>query len=286
MSDATTQVFTLVPACLAFARGELLPRLGRAAAPRSEELLVEGRRPTAEERLRPFAAALGVVCDAAAATALLAADPGRGSALPALATAAFEAALDLQLLDADPSGERVRQALAFDLILRLSAADKLAAFRARAPRPATTTFAVSAEERARLEAVVREVWGFTRKGTPRHPEHWSGLRPSQRLETLSLARPDVSLKLEELYREGYFLAAAARATPTDSPADAGPEAAERRRSTAWHRLFVYELLLVSAATCATVVDARPASPELATLFTRLAEEPSERCLRVAFAEVP
>lgn len=225
------------------------------------------------------------------------AQPGLLPIAVALSQSAFEGALNLQLLAADATGLRVRQALAFDAVVRFQAAEKLVAFEDRCAKtvdsedPSVTRLVTGSgthralagdpAERARVDQCVREIWGFTRKGTPRYPEHWSGVRTSQRLETLALERPAVARKFEALYREGYFQAASGRAAAGALEGDAPL----RTRTVRWHRLMAFEMLLASVVLLATELDVRPSRPEHVDWLHVTRAEPGRIILHAEFARL-
>ncbi len=303
-------------AALDFIVGAVLPRC--AAVPRPADLEPDARRggdgkfPPVPPPLRKWVLAREFqALHPAVMTLAPLVSPRDGLAAVVLARAIFETVLDLELLACDGSGESVRQYLAYGEVLRHQAAEKLVQFEDRIQPPGDRRatlprgIASATGARARVDARVREVWGLTRKGTPRYPEHWSGLRTSQRIDALAAHRPGAARKLETIYREGYFRAALAWAAGMDaaSPllggASARPAEGERVKyppeggrgpggatpaeggdpewgeAVNWHRRMAFEMHLLAAATCATALDVLSAGGEGAGELGALADRPGE-----------
>ncbi len=277
---------------LEFVRRELLPRLAGLPPPADFDLVA----PAADDLTRARRWVIARECLALDGVTRHAIDHDSGPApqtLVAAAAAALELAVDVLLLADRDSGERVRQVLAFDAVRCFQAEEKRAQFRARAgqaapapspwrvpqpelgptraPAPTPTSAStpasfigparpsIQADERARIETLVRHVWGFTRKGTPRFPEHWSALRFSQRLDLLRVSHPGAADILESLYREGY--ARVARGRTLRVPLGTSDPTAERLAR--WHRLMLLEIWVQAiAAALPTLAPDLPAGAPL------------------------
>jgi Family of unknown function (DUF5677) len=99
--------------------------------------------------------------------------------IAATARAAFELALDLALLAADPSNESVDRLIAFTRVERYRVARRLVDFYATRPLPpglniqAQRQLCADPKETSEVQALVFQYWGRTKRGDPKSPKHWS-----------------------------------------------------------------------------------------------------------------
>lgn len=115
----------------------------------------------------------------------------------------YELLLDLKLLSADDStAEDVKRFHAFPRVNRFCAAQRISEFQTKNPgveahaffdTQIRQNFLTTLRKHSMIESQVCSLWGTTKKGKPRWPDHWSGLSIRKRAE-----------KFGEIYEQEYL----------------------------------------------------------------------------------